>query len=190
VVLSNTFGLVTTRVATVVVTIQVQSAPTDTPEPTATPTGPHILTGATLGGTQSAFMAAFGAPVMTATVAHYNFTLPDGTQGNICFCTTATGLDGLQHLDLSGMFPNGPSWNSVQAQEAVKLFSPPDTVYVKTIPTSEIGPITVYLSADLAKTFPASEFVDSDTQTPLPPGTFSVACQRPGEAGCSIVTGT
>ena len=162
-----------------------------TPAPTATPTGPQSITGVTLGGIQDAFTAAFGDPVMTGSIPHYQFTLADGTQAGICFCGTSTGLDGQQHLEFMKVGP-GPNvtWTLATKNTVVKRFMPPDAVYVRTIQDPDVGPILVYTSADLAKTFPASEFTDSAGGPNPPAGTFSVTCQQPGIADCSVTTGT
>ncbi len=165
--------------------------PTATATIAATPAGSHIITGAVFGGTQDAFTAAYGDPQMTGPTAHYSFTLPDGSQGAACFCGTKTGLDGQQHLDFIHVGPDvAQTWSQSQLTTAAKLFMPTDAIYQRTINDPQVGPILVYKSADLAKTFPASEFTDSVSGATLPPGTFSVACSIPGNTDCSIVTGT
>jgi hypothetical protein len=169
-------------------------APTDTTEPTMTPapTGPHIVTGALLGGTQDAFTAAFG-PAFTSSPMppHYQLTLPDGTVAYTCFCNTMAGLDGQQRVDIMSVGPaQGVTWSQATDTEAVAVFLPSDATYVRTIQDPQLGPILVYVSQDLAQTFPESAFYDSNGGPANPLGTLSVLCQQPGISDCSIATGT
>lgn len=175
----------------------INTGPPLQPSPTATAPfsstlvlTPHILTGPTLGGTQDAFTATFGAPVMTGSIPHYRFTL-NGTPGGVCFCGTAAGLDGQQHLEFLKVGPGpGVTWTLGTKTEVVAQFLPLDAVYVRTIQDPTVGPILVYLSPDLAQTFPAAQFTDSGGGPAPPAGTFSVICQQPGVADCTIETGT
>ena len=158
---------------------------------TATPTGPHIITEATLGGTQDAFTAKYGAPVTSGPTVDYGFTLADGTGAGVCICGTAAGLDGRQHVEYMKVGPViGVTWTHATKTAEAKQFMPLDAIYVRTIQDPDVGPILVYTSADLAKTFPASEFTDSAGGPNPPAGTFSVTCQQPGIAFCTIETGT
>lgn len=166
---------------------------TPKPAPTATPSGPHIVEAAIIGGTLDDFKARYGTPTYKSTVPWFYYSTPDGLSVGLCFCTTDTGTDGKARLELFGIHPESlvtPTWTEAQGMSAAKALMPPDAVYVRDINDPEVGTIHVYQSADLAATFPAADFYDSNGGGALPPGTFSVACAMPGNPGCSIGTGT
>jgi hypothetical protein len=140
--------------------------------PTATPKGPHILTGATLGGTQAAFMAAFGAP-RNIGFLQYTFMLPDGTYGYVGG-TTMPGADGQARLVRLGFQPVGGSWTAQQTFDAENLFLPPDAIYRQSI-ISRGAHWAIFESLDLQ---------DSTS----PPQLFlSLDCQLINTAGCEML---
>jgi hypothetical protein len=166
---------------------QATAIATSTPGPTATPTpsGPHILTGATLGGLPDAFQAKYGAPTGTGTAKSYTFTI-NGKSGNVTATPlSATSSDGKEHIASLRIGPPGATWTADTAQPICEAFLPPDAVFVKTQNVPDYGPERVYTSADLALSFNAGEFNGAA------PGTFAMELW-PGKAlntGCIIILG-
>lgn len=166
--------------------------PTVHPHPTNTPkpAGPQPLSGATLGGTQDGFARKFGAATDRSGVPWYTATLPDGTTAGICYCTEHTGSDSNPHLAWFHIDASSDTtWSDQQGVTIAQEFFPPDAKHMRDFTDPQIGLIHVYLSADLAITFPAGEFKDSGTDQQLDPGTFSVACGQPSPSQCIFATG-
>ena len=155
--------------------------------PTATPKGPHAISGPYLGGTADAFVAAFGQPTDSYGKPYYPFTTSGGLSGGVCFCDAVAGTDGQQRLDILSISVPGIDYS--QAPGILARFLPPDGHSVTTISDPNLGPIRVYQSADLALSFPAAAFTDSNGGGRVPPGTFSVACEQPSQQDCTMVTG-
>lgn len=152
--------------------------------------GPQLITSATIGGTQASFVATYGASTF-GSIAQYELFRPNGESILICWCATRSGTDGQPRVATLGLEPtNSTGWNQTMATSMSKPFMPPDAIYERTLQTQDVGAIDIYRSADLAKTFPVSDFYDGgNNNAPLPPGTFSVACNL-NIAGCTIVIGT
>lgn len=171
--------------------VPLQPTETTMPTNTANPTGPQPLSGATLGGTRDGFTSKFGGPTERYGVLWYSINLSNGTTVNLCYCTEHAGSDGNPHLAWFNVdAPNGTTWSDQQGVTIARQFFPPDAKHVRDFTDPQIGLIHVYVSADLAATFPAGEFTDGGNGQQLPPGTFSVACSQPGTASqCHVVTG-
>lgn len=169
-------------------------AATSTPHPTSTPTqtGPHILTGATLGGLQEAFQAKYGTPTGTGTAKSYSFTI-NGKTGLVTATpfSTPVSSDGKFHVASLRIGPPAATWTTATAQPICETFMPPDAVFVKTQNVAGYGPERIYTSAALALSFNAAEFTDSSTDQPVAPGTFAMELW-PGVAfntGCIMIIG-
>jgi hypothetical protein len=160
--------------------------------PTATQSGPQLISTAVLGGTRDAFTAAYGAPTFKGPIPWYTYTASDGSTITFCFCSGLDGKDGQQRLGNMGFGPaDGASLTAQEANRLTPLFFPPDAKYQHDIHDPDAGTIHVYRSADLAASFPASDFTDSNSGAADPPGTFAVACDQPNVSpGCSLVVGT
>ena len=83
------------------------------------------------------------------------------------------------------------NWDAIRrmpddALVVAKMFFPPDARHVRDFTDPNIGLFHVYQSADLAATFPASDFYDSNRGGALPAGTFSIVCG----GACSFALGT
>lgn len=174
-------------------------APTETPLPTLpptptntpTPTGPRPIDTPTLGGTQAAFAAAYGQPYFKGPVPWWDYTTPEGWRVTTCFCGTTKGVDGKERVEAFGFYPtNGVSFTADQTGALLRQFLPHDATHVRDFTDPNLGVINVYQSADLAATFDASHFRDSNGGPNPPPGTLSVACHNPAGPGCDIVVGT
>jgi hypothetical protein len=134
------------------------------------------------------FQATYGAPRSDGYHDYFTYTSPEGVHIDVCFCNTAKGVDGRDRVDIIGFSSTDPSATVAVFVAATPAFFPPDAHFVKDLQTPDVGTLHIYQSQDLARTFPASEFTDSGTLQPLPPGTFAVAC--PDLLGnCTIVTG-
>lgn len=110
---------------------------------------------------------------------------------------SASAADSTAKMDSSdwgnmGFGPaDGASLTAQEANRLAPLFFPPDAKYQHDIHDPDGGTIHVYRSADLAASFPASDFRDSNSGAADPPGTFAVACDQPNVSpGCSLVVGT
>jgi hypothetical protein len=122
----------------------------------------------------------------------YSVTTPEGDQIVLCFCAVQPGTDGKQRDARVGISAQpGASLTAQALATLLPHYLPPDTKHVRDFTDPQIGLIHVYTSADLAATFPASDFSDSGTGQALPPGTFGVACNQPGAPGpgCDVVLG-
>ena len=172
------------------------SAPAKSPTPTRTP-GPHLVTGATFGGPEAAFTSKFGSPTFSeSNVRHYQFTTSDGISVLLVITlddTDPPSSDGKQHINGIGIQPpdSGTTWSATTANKVVALLLPSDANHTKDEQVQDIGLVHVYLSADLALTFPASAFVDIQTSQPLTPGTFSYECNSSNglHGGCNFTVG-
>ncbi|MGZ6391041.1 MAG: hypothetical protein ACXWQZ_17520 [Ktedonobacterales bacterium] len=127
----------------------------------------------------------------------YTTTLPGDLTVDLCCCSEHTGIDGHPHLrSFHFDAPDGVQCSEREGMDFARLFSPPDAKRVREFTDPRLGivhvyVIHVYVSADLAATFPASAFKASGTGQPLPPGTLSVACSQPGYTSqCLFVTGS
>lgn len=168
------------------------AAPTATPKPT----GSHLVTAATFGGPEAAFTSAYGAPNFSeSNVRHYQFT-SNGTQVLLVITlddTDPVASDGKQHVNGIGVQPAdaGTTWAAATTNKVLALLLPSDAQHTKDEQVQDIGLVHVYLSADLALTFPASAFADIQTSQPLTPGTFSVECNSSNglHGGCNFTLG-
>jgi hypothetical protein len=131
---------------------------------------------AVLGGTEDSFNTTFGTdPNAAGRVRNYTFSV-DGQQG------TAIALldDNDSYVRFITVKPvdAGTVWDSRTGQDAVRLFMPSDARHIKDIQDPTIGGEHVYISATLAKTFPASSFADANSGNPVPVGTFYFNCDN------------
>lgn len=163
--------------------VAAQPTSTSPPKPTATftPSGPHILTGATIGGLQDAFQAKYGTPSGTGTAKTYKF------DKGLVTATPAgdASIDGKNHVVSLRIGPSSGQWDAATAQPTCEAFLPPDAQFVKTQDVSGFGPERVYTSASLALSVSAGAFNGAA------PGTFSMELW-PGvgfNKGCIIVLG-
>src|SRR5262249_11792157 len=103
---------------------------------------------------------------------------------------TGTGGEraGLLHLVPLG---SGNQWDSATGKALAELFLPHDAVFQRDLQVPNFGTEHVYASADLALSFPASDFLDSQTGKSVPPGTFYYSCgnQREPAGGCTLTLG-
>lgn len=172
-----------TATATATSAPQVQ-APTATaaPKATATPSGPQILTGATLGGLEDAFQAKYGSPAGTGTAKTFKFpqglvtTTPSGDQSG----------DGKNHVASLRISPQAGAWDEPTATPICTQFLPSDANFVQEQQVAGYGPERVYTSASLALSFPAGDFNGAA------PGTFAMELgpNFPFNKGCIIILGT
>jgi hypothetical protein len=155
---------------------------------TSTPSGPHSITGATIGGTRSAFEAAFVAPdQVNGMTPWYRTQSPNSLTVEVCFCSTQLGTDAQLRLALfQAKSAYGMSWTPDDALAVATMFFPLEAKHVRDFTDPTIGLFHVYQSADLAATFPASDFYDSNGGGASPPGTFSIVCG----GVCSFALGT
>lgn len=164
-------------------TVAAQATSTSPPKPTATftPSGPHILTGATIGGLQDAFQAKYGNPSGTGTAKTYTF------DKGLVTATPAgdASSDGKNHVVSLRIGPSSGQWDAATAQPICEAFLPPDAQFLKAQDVAGFGPERVYTSASLALSFGAGAFNGAA------PGTFSMELW-PGvgfNTGCIIVLG-
>jgi len=172
--------------------------PPTTPQPAATPTiaptGPAKVNGPFLGGTESNFQAAFGAPILNASQSRryqkYQTTIADTHV--VVIATPGPGTDGdrIRFLRIAPA-DEGVTWNAATGEAMAKGFLPPDSKYQKDKQTQAVGTEHVYLSQLLGASFPPSVFVDLDTDAALTPGTFDYYCGGDvnADGGCVLLLG-
>jgi hypothetical protein len=194
-VLNAANGATSTASAGSTSTTIVLASPTATarPKPTATftPSGPRPITSSTIGGMEANFQAKYGAPSMNEkAVRHYDASINGTPVLIVVLLDPGTGGQraGFLHLVTPD---SGTVWSKSTATGIAKLFLPSDATYVKDRTIQDFGVEHVYMSADLAASFPASAFIDNDTNAPVKPGTFYYACGGEGETegGCTVNLG-
>lgn len=182
----------TTPTAALVQGVTPTPTATFTPTPSPTPAGPRILTGATLGGLQSAFQATYGAPEGTGTAKLYHFTI-GGQDGVVTATTFSTPVspDGKFHIASLRIGPPSGVWTASQAQPICSAFLPPDARFQRVQQVAGYGNERVYTSASLALSFNASEFADTTTGKRVAAGTFAMELWpgTAGNTGCILILG-
>lgn len=146
---------------------------------------------ATLGGTERGFTAVYGAPAQSSgTEATYIIQ----TRASQLFITIDSDVakDGTSHIYdiyLTIQFSSG-AWHQDAADRLYSSFLPSDATHLKDVRQGD-SPERIFLSANLAATFPASSFVEDDNQKILPPGTFDAYCAplTAGSGSCTIALG-
>ncbi len=143
---------------------------------------PHLITDATLGGTQDAFQATYGAsPSGTGLTQSYPFS-----QGHI-MATSASdpSSDGKNHIISLRVGPTSGAWDAATATPICAGFLPTDAQFVNEQQVTNLGTERVYTSADLAATFPASAWKSTA------PGTLvmELGAGFPSNPGCIITLG-
>jgi len=157
---------------------------------TATPAGPAEVTGAYLGGRESDFEAAFGAPTSTSGNRRTFATTIQGQPvvvGLILDVDAPTGR--AKYLTVNP--GNGVTWDNTTALTIASTFSPHDAQANGTQVVSNFGLEYLYMSVLLANSFPASEhvFVNGAGQS-VPSGTYYIACHtHVTPQGCAMSTG-
>jgi hypothetical protein len=155
-----------------------------TPTHTATPTGPHLLTDAVLGGPVGAFDAAYGQPDFTSgengATRVYNVRTIAGHRVFLSL-GVAPGTDGTRRVGFINIAPTplGTTMSPAVGAEVLAAFLPTDAHFEHTLVVPDTFTERVYHSASLALSLPASRFVDTQTQQLVTPGTFSTACGGP-----------
>lgn len=175
-------------------TATVRATATAHPTVTATPS-PQRISGATVGGTQSAFTARYGIPtssLVSDTSYQATITTSDGPiPVEINVMSLVRGTDGQQRIDqLYLEDPTATTWNEYSGESVVPAFLPPDARHIRDDQDPNLGTLQVYQSAQLAATFPASAFINTGQGGGIePPGTFTVNCDPPGADTCTISLG-
>jgi hypothetical protein len=155
-------------------TLTATAAPTATTAPTAT-LGPQIISNApVIGGLDAAFQNAY--PHQTAT---YN-----GVTASL-LAPDDTGTDGQKHIVAINFTLSAPATDA-QLVPFMAHFLPADAHLVRTVSTKN-GIYHVYLSRDLAATFPASAFT-TESNDPAPAGSLSWNCSS--TTFCFLAPGT
>lgn len=164
---------------------------TKAPQPTATAVSG--VTTATLGGTEKAFIAAYGPyaalPNSTTDFRDHRATIKGQ---DTAITVTLTSNDDNMRVRFIKIQPgdNSSTWSNAQAQTIAKTFLPADAVYVKDKTVADFGTEHLYTSKLLAQSFPASAFMDQNGNA-VPAGTFYLACgdQVDGQGKCSMQLG-
>lgn len=178
---TNTPSAIATATPTRTATPGATSTPTPTALPTPSPTTPGVKA-AVLGGTQAAFVAAFGQPVAgsNASVGRLQFQLYPNT--NIPFLIVQLDIfDGSAVADrafsITAQAPPNQPWTLSQAQNICRGFRPADAQFLGSQQIIEPGGVEgvdeQYTSATLANIFPASAFV-GPTGEPVAAGSFDI----------------
>lgn len=155
----------------------------------ATPKGPHIISGPYIGGTEDAFTAVYGSPTVQYNIPTYSFTQPDGTQVYIKLYTFSAGTDGALRAQLFSVYSSKDGvWTPEANYEAARVVFPTDAHFVKDVSDPQVGVLHVWQSANLGLTFPPSAWDDANGGPRWPAGTFAVACYT-GQQMCSFATG-
>src|SRR5262249_13433384 len=153
--------------------------------PTATTTSsPQPVTGTLLGGPVATFDTIYGPPDNTSSNTGTYYIVAHVTVGGVsnkyALNLTVRGdagtggkRAGLLHLEQLG---GGKQWDSATGEALAKVFLPRDAAFQRDLQAPNVGTEHVYQSADLALSFPASNFSDSQTGKVAPPGTFYYSC--------------
>jgi hypothetical protein len=172
-------------------TTTTSNSPTAQATITNTPSGPAKVNGPYLGGTESNFQAAFGAPTLNASQSrHYDATI-SGTHILVAALVGAGGVtDRMRFLRITPA-DQGVTWPAGTGETLVKQFMPPDAKYQRDKKSPDVGTEHVYLSQLLGASFPASAFTDADTGAALAPGTFDYYCGGDvnADGGCALLLG-
>lgn len=168
------------------------ASPTATVAPTSTPPPCKLICDSVLGGTQDAFTSDFGDPELRGKVPWYTYDDGSGTSIEICVCDLEPGTDHHQRVTLLSFYPTGDTTLSPSdaLDLATSFFAPDDAHHVRDFTDPDVGKIHVYRSTRLARTFPASDFTNVNTNALVTPGTFSIGCDDPAGPGCTIYLGT
>lgn len=199
------------NVAPVATSAPVQSqaptaAPTQAIAPTSAPTSAPVSSGlpATrgtprLGGPLSDFIGAYGQPNSNSNPPSYQFQEVNninevGAMGIGASCQSPQ-CEVQQHIDdITIQSPDQTNGYTVSEAEAKCMaFAPADAHFKQKIPYGDgTGYDMVYTSATLAKEFPASEFVDGNSNQ-VAAGTFDVsylyADNHQDIGSCDMITG-
>jgi hypothetical protein len=150
------------------------SAATNTPAATrtiATATPATGIQDATLGGTQVAFAAIYSA-AGDSVPGHYKGDI-NGTPVFIVALFLPNGH--AHHLRLIPQ-DSGVKWSASTGSQIATAFLPKDAKHLQDVTVSGSGLEHLYLSATLASTFTADEFLNADTFAPVTPGTLYFVC--------------
>jgi hypothetical protein len=114
-----------------------------------------MVTGATFGGPQAAFVAEYEAYDVNPGTAAQG-TLFD-VNGLMFSLNLDTGRDGTQHVfEMLVHKDDATTWTMTQAQPICRAFLPPDALYQQQTTDSQHDPEEVFTSARLAHTFVSS----------------------------------
>jgi hypothetical protein len=139
--------------------------------------------GATLGGSQQAFDAAFGASSVRGTyyVRTCGNSAPLQVYLVVTFSPVAAGLIQLSYID-------SPGGGVAISHAMTKWLVPVDAVFVRTGASSSTTTVDIDTSATVGAAFPPDAFTDIHNNL-LPRGTFSIGCGTQ-TGGCVIGLGT
>lgn len=158
---------------------------------TATPSGPQPVTGARLGGSNSAFAAKFGSPTQTGNeVRDYTATINGQSVFIRAMLLQPGDTSRVRFIDVKPA-DSGATWDLPTAEAIAKTFLPQDATYLKDLQVQDFGTENLYMSKDLATTFPSADFSDASTNALVTPGTFYISCGNTNESngGCSLQLG-
>lgn len=138
---------------------------------------------ATLGGTLLGFDQRFGAPIHQA-----NYVV---TVAGVPVTILAVRDAATSHIISLDIAPQG-SWTAAQAMKIALAFLPADAKHVRdfTLAPAPHAVEHVYQSAALAATFPASAFINVNTDAVESPGTLSYVCIVGVANKCNVGIGT
>ncbi len=170
-------------------------APSDTSQPTAPPT----VSTASLGGTESAFNAAFGTQIdkwtWSATVAGQPVKI------FVDMLTASETTDGQNHTYIVDItVPDdaigSETWTPQQANAIATAFLPEDATHVSDGVGAQSGEVDhIFHSSALAATFHADVFTNDAGDKTEPPGTLHFECNAypphsPNLGECYVSVGT
>ncbi len=148
-----------------------------TPIQTPTIGQPSVLTGATEGGTQVAFVSRYGPADKSGNggASWSNATIAG--QAVSFSITTDVGKDGKQHIVSiqAGPVGIGATWDAATAFAVMGVFYPRDSKFVRDDASNSNFNTRIYKSQQLAATLPIGQFVNGNNAS-VPVGEFNVAC--------------
>jgi hypothetical protein len=183
----NQVAVLLHKTPTIPITGTPQPTPTPVLSPTATPRVPHVLGDQPfLGGTAAGFTDAYGQPDTSTSVEDRYVVMIRG-QGVQITIDLARGNDGKLHVETVNVAPPQypqQAWNATTTFSFGSIFLPPDAAHVNDANAGD-GVDHHYRSADLAKTFPAADFLDQYGNA-VTPGLFIMHC---GPSYCQFLLG-
>jgi hypothetical protein len=171
----------------------VAKTPTAIVYPAGAPVAPSSA--ARLGHPLSAFVAAFGNPIVHVPGVFYGFQAFCGAGQDDCEqVTIEIGQDGQQYIGILKLATTPLHlWDSALAKQICTSYMPADAQSIRSLNPSLDEVDQIYVSAVLANIFPANVFINANGSE-IQPGTFEIAYHEsvPGGASftdCQLSTG-
>ncbi len=160
-------------------------APTDIPTqaptiaPTAKPQPVALGKQAVIGNTVAAFNAKYGNPTSHSSNGDGSITYSYGAVAKDIGQISVVTFPNSQRIFGIILAPSGSSWDAVTAYTTCLTFDPEDSTVgtghsVQDLTGTDVGLFQDGKSTELANSLPANDFINQDSSSSVPPGTFSL----------------